>query len=121
MNHINARLRSLPLPVSAIALLAALALGVLDYNNAGWLLFGLGALAWVKLDAKHLTDSHRYGLPPALALLAYPALAGGLASTAVTFGLAVHALVVLLILLSQHLANGNVEAFSHQKGISRSI
>jgi hypothetical protein len=114
-------LRSLPLPASAIALFAALVLGALDYNNAGWVLFGLGVLAWIKLDARHLTSSDRYGLPPALALLAYPALAGGQAETAVTFGLAVHALVVLLILLSQHLANGNVDAFSHQKGISRSI
>jgi hypothetical protein len=121
MNTIQARLHSLPLPVSAVALVAALALGTLDYNNAGWALFGLGALAWIKLDARHLTSSNRYGLPPALALPAYLALAGGQADTAVTFGLAAHALLVLLILLGQHLAAGTVEAFSHQKGISRSI
>jgi hypothetical protein len=111
----------LPLPLSAIAMLAAIALGTFDYNTAGWLLFGLGALAWIKLDARQLMSSDRYGVPPALALLAYPALAGAQASTSVTFGLAVHALVVLLILLSRHLADDMIEAFSHQKGISRSI
>ena len=114
-------LHSLPLPLSTIVLIAALVLGVLDYNNVGWAFFGLGVLAWIKLDARHLTRSDGYGLPPALALLAYPALAGDQADTAITFGLAAHALVVLLILLSQHLAKGNAEAFSHQKGISRSI
>ncbi|NGZ87308.1 hypothetical protein [Duganella aceris] len=119
--NLPSRIRSLPLPLSAIAMLLAIALGTFDYNNAGWLLFGLGVLAWIKLDAKQLLSSDRYGVPPALALLAYPALAGARADTSVTFGLALHALVVLLILLSQHLAEGTVDAFSHQKGVSRSI
>jgi hypothetical protein len=115
------RLQSLPLPVSAIALLAAVALGVLDYNSVGWLMFGFGVLAWVRLDAKHLIRSDRHGLAPALALLAYPALAGAQASAAVTFGLALHALVVFLILISKHLATERAQPFSHQNGISRSI
>jgi hypothetical protein len=119
--NMQARLRTLPLPISAIALLAAFALGMLDYNGAGWLLFGLGALAWIAFDGKRLTRSDRHGLTPALALLAYPALAGAQASAAVTFALAVHALVVFLILMSRHLASDLAQPFSHQKGISRSI
>jgi hypothetical protein len=119
--NLTARLRALPLPVSAIALLAALALGALDYNSAGWLMFGLGALAWARLDAKHLVDGDRYGLPPALALLAYAALAGTQANAAVTFGLALHALLVFLILMSKHLAIDISQPLSHQNGISRSI
>jgi hypothetical protein len=119
--NIQARLRALPLPASALLLLAALALGALDYNNAGWVLFGLGALTWARLDARHLADADRYGLPPALALLAYPALAGAQASTAITFALALHALVVFMILMSKHLATGSAQPFSQQNGISRSI
>lgn len=112
------RLSSLPLPVSAIALLGALVLGMFAHPAAGWALFALGALAWVRLDARHLLQSDRYGLPPALALLAYAALAGADANLAVTFGLALHALVVFLILLSRHLAEDGAQAFSQQKGIS---
>ncbi|MFS2003149.1 hypothetical protein ACEN9F_05905 [Duganella sp. CT11-25] len=119
--NIQARLRALPLPLSAIALLAALALGALDYNGAGWLMFGLGVLAWAKLDARHLVSSDRYGLPPALALLAYAVLAGAQANTAVTFGLALHALLVFLILMSKHLAYDIAQPFSHKTGVSRSI
>jgi hypothetical protein len=119
--NIQARLQSLPLPLSAIALLAAAALGALDYNSAGWLMFGIGLVAWIKLDARHLIRSDRHGLSPALALLAYPALAGAHANAAVTFGLALHALVVFLILISKHLATEIAQPFSHQNGISRSI
>ena len=117
----QARLRSLPLPASAIAFLAALALGLLDYNSAAWITFGIGVLAWVKLDGKHLVSSNRYGLPPALALLAYSALAGDQANAAVTFGLALHALVVFLILMSKQLAHDIAQPISHQNAISRSI
>ena len=113
--NLQARLRTLPLPVSAIALIAAFALGTLDYNSAGWLLFGLGALAWIAFDGKRLTKSDRHGLTPALALLAYPALAGAQASAAVTFALAVHALVVFLILLSRHLAATSRNRFLTKK------
>ena len=125
--HTLARLRalsqSLPLPVSAVLLLAALALGALDYNSAGWVLFGLGALAWIRLDARRLARADRYGLPPALALLAYPALAGDQASAAVTFAFALHALVVFMILMSKHLAAGMAQpqAVSQHNRISRSI
>ena len=65
--NIPARLRSLPLPASAIALGAAFVLGMLNLQVAGWLLFGLGALAWVRLDAKNLLRSDLYGLAPAFA------------------------------------------------------
>jgi hypothetical protein len=99
-------------------LLSALVLGVLEYQAAGWVLFGAGVLAWVKLDAQQLLKSDRYGLPPALALLAYAALAGSAANLAVTFALALHALVVFLILLSRHLSEDRAQAFSQQKGIS---
>jgi hypothetical protein len=96
-------------------------LGSLDAPGAGWVLFGLGLVAWVWLDAKQLLTSDRYGLTPALAVLAYPALAGAQASTAVTFALALHALVVFLILLSRHLAEDIAQGFSQQKGISQRI
>jgi len=115
------RLHSLPLPASAILLSLALGLGLLDYQPAGWLLFALGALAWVKLDAKHLLSADRYGVSPALALLAYAALAGDEANIAVTFALALHALVVFLILLGRHLSDDRAQAFSQQKGISARI
>lgn len=111
---IQARLRalspSLPLPVSAMLLLAALVAGALDYHSAGWVLFGLGALTWIRIDARRVASADRYGLPPALALLAYPALAGTEASVAVTFALALHALVVFVILMSKHLAANAAEA-----------
>lgn len=125
--NIQAPLRTLssalPMPLSAMLLLAALTLGALDYNNAGWVLFGLGALTWIRLDARRLVRADRYGLPPALALLAYPALAGAQASSAVTFALALHALVVFMILMSKHLSAGAdlPQAISQQTGISRSI
>ncbi|MYM66879.1 hypothetical protein GTP45_08560 [Pseudoduganella sp. FT55W] len=118
------RLHNLPLPVSTMALLAAFVLGSLQYPTAGWILFGAGIVAWAKLDAKQLLKSDRYGLSPALALLAYPALAGAQANTAVTFALALHALVVFLILTSRHLSQDIKQAahvFSQQKGISRRI
>ncbi|WP_432378605.1 hypothetical protein [Duganella sp. P38] len=115
------RLNALPLPVSALALLSALVLGTLDQQAAGWLLFAAGIVAWVKLDAKQLLKSDRYGLSPALALLAYAALAGSGANIAITFGLALHALVVFLILLSRHLSDDRAQAFSQQKGISARI
>ncbi|SDG53104.1 MULTISPECIES: hypothetical protein [unclassified Duganella] len=119
--NLQNRLNSLPLPASAIALLTALVLGTLDYQAAGWALFAAGVLAWVKLDSKQLLKSDRYGLPPALALLAYAALAGSNANIAVTFALAVHALVVFLILLSRHLSEDRTQVFSQQKGISQRI
>ncbi|MYM34674.1 hypothetical protein GTP44_22645 [Duganella sp. FT50W] len=117
MNRQN-RPHTLPLPMSALALLSALLLGALDYHAAGWALFGLGALAWLKLDAKQLLKSDRYGLSPALALLAYTALAGANANIAVTFALALHALVVFLILLSRHLSYDRAQGFSQQKTLS---
>jgi hypothetical protein len=120
MKHLN----KLPLPVSAVSLLAAFVLGSLNYQTAGWILFGAGVIAWAKLDAKQLLKSDRYGLSPALALLTYSALAGAQANVAVTFALALHALVVFLILTSRHLSQ-DVEhaahAFSQQKGISQRI
>lgn len=119
--NLQNRLSSLPLPVSAIALLTALVLGTLEQQTVGWALFALGALAWVKLDAKQLLKSDRYGLSPALALLAYAALAGADANIAVTVALAVHALAVFLILLSRHLADDRAQVFSPQKGISQRI
>lgn len=115
------RLTNLPLPLSTIALLAAFMLGSLDAPGAGWVLFGIGLIAWVKLDAKQLLKSDRYGLSPALAVLAYPVLAGAQANTVVTFALALHALVVFLILLSRHLSDDIAHAFSQQKGISQRI
>jgi len=115
------RLHHLPLPLSTIALLAAFMLGSLNVPGAGWVLFGLGLIAWVKLDARQLLTSDRYGLSPALAVLAYPVLAGAQASTAVSFALALHALVVFLILLSRHLSEDIAQAFSQQKGISQRI
>lgn len=118
------RLHHLPLPASTLALLAAFVLGTLGYHAAGWTLFGAGVLLWAKLDAKQLLKSDRYGLSPALALLAYPALAGAQANVAVTFALALHALVVFLILASRHLSQdiaGAAQAVSQQKGISRRI
>ncbi|HEX5344927.1 MAG TPA: hypothetical protein VFX55_20700 [Duganella sp.] len=115
------RLHNLPLPLSTFALLAAFMLDSLDAPGAGWVLFGIGLIAWVKLDARQLLKSDRYGLSPALAVLAYPALAGAQANTAVTFALALHALVVFLILLSRHLSEDITQAFSQQKGISQRI
>ncbi|MYM22403.1 hypothetical protein GTP46_07080 [Duganella sp. FT135W] len=115
------RLHKLPLPLSAIALLAAFMLGNLDAPGAGWVLFGIGIIAWVKLDAKQMLNSDRYGVSPALALLAYPALAGAQANVAVTFALALHALVVFLILLSRHLSHDVAQAFSPPKSISQRI
>lgn len=114
-------LHDLPLPISALALLTAFALGTLDFQTAGWGFFGIGVIAWVKLDAKQLLKSDRYGLSPALALLAYPTLAGAQANTAITFALALHALVVCLILLSRHLSEDIAQGFSQQKGISQRI
>ncbi|MRW90664.1 hypothetical protein GJ699_11755 [Duganella sp. FT80W] len=119
--NLKARLHSLPLPVSTIALLAAFVLGNLEYQSIGWALFGFGVLAWVKLDAQQLLRADRYGLSPALALLAYPALAGDQANVAVTFALALHALVVFLILMSRHLSEDITQAFSQQKDISHRI
>ncbi len=118
---IKARLQSLPLPVSAIAMLAAFVLGNLDYQGLGWAMFALGLLAWVKLDAPQLLRADRNGLSPALALLAYPALAGADTNAAVTFGLALHALVVFLILMSRHLAHDITQTFSQESGLSRRI
>lgn len=115
------RLSRLPLPLSTLALLAAFMLGSVDAPGAGWVLFGLGLIAWIRLDARQLLSSDRYGLSPALAVLAYPALAGAQASTAVTFALALHALLVLLILLSRHLSEDIAQGFSQQKGISQRI
>ena len=118
------RLHTLPLPVSTLALLSAFVLGVLGYQTAGWILFGAGVIVWAKLDAKQLLKSDRYGLSPALAVLAYPALAGAQANVAVTFALALHALVVFLILTSRHLSQDlehAAHAFSQQKGISQRI
>ncbi len=119
--QLNARLHSLPLPVSAIALLAAVVLAQLDFQNAGWLLFGSGVVIWARFDARQLLKADRYGLPPALALLAYPALAGDQASVGVTFALALHALVVFLILTSRHLSQDIAQGFSQQKDISQRI
>lgn len=116
--NLQHRLNSLPLPISALTLLSAMLLGMLEYQAAGWALFAAGALAWVRLDARQLLKSDRYGLPPALALLAYAALAGANANIAVTFALGLHALVVFLILLSRHLAEDRAQGFSQQKGIS---
>jgi hypothetical protein len=119
--NLKARLHSLPLPLSALVLLAAAALGMLEYQAAGWAFFGAGVLAWVRLDAKRLLKSDRNGLSPAIALLAYIALAGADTNVAITFALALHALVVFLILLSRHLADDVAQAFSQQKGISQRI
>ncbi|MBV7535209.1 hypothetical protein KW842_05425 [Duganella sp. sic0402] len=116
--NIQRRLHSLPLPVSAIALLSAIALAALAYPSAGWVLFAAGIVAWAKLDARQLLKSDRYGLSPALALLAYTTLAGNDANLAITFALALHALVVFLILLSRHLSEDRTQAFSQQNGIS---
>ena len=118
---IRTRLNTLPLPVSALALLGAILLGMFNYQAGGWILFAAGALAWVKLDARQLLKGDRYGLSPALALLAYATLAGDQANSAITFALSVHALVVFLILLSRHLADDRPEAFSQQKEISARI
>ena len=110
-------------PLSTALLLLAIAAGALDYANLGWLLFGAGAIAWIKLDAKKLRTAALgvYGLTPALALLAYQTLAGSQAEIAITFALALHALVVFLILMSRQVAEDTPHLFSHQKGISRSI
>lgn len=116
--NLQHRLNSLPLPVSTLTLLSAMLLGMLEYQTAGWVLFAAGALAWVKIDAKQLLTSDRHGLSPALALLAYAALAGAEANIAVTFALGLHALVVFLILLSRHLAEDRVQGLSQQKGIT---
>ncbi|TFW31295.1 hypothetical protein [Duganella callida] len=113
--------RPLPLPASALAWLAALALAIFHYRSAGWLLFAAGAAVWMRHDARRLLSSDRYGLAPALALLAYPVLAGAQASGAITFALALHALVVLLIVTSRRLSHDIAQAFSPEKGISRSI
>ncbi|MRW85923.1 hypothetical protein GJ698_17765 [Pseudoduganella sp. FT26W] len=118
---IQARLQSLPLPVSAIALLAAIVLGSLDYQAAGWLLFGIGVITWARFDSRHLLKADRNGLSPALALLAYTAVAADQANAAVTFALALHALVVFLILISRHLSEEGAQAISQQKGISQRI
>ncbi|MTV36656.1 hypothetical protein [Duganella radicis] len=114
-------MKRLPLPLSTLALLSAFALGVLDFQTAGWAFFGIGVIAWARLDARQLLKSDRYGLSPALALLAYPALAGAQASVAITFALALHALVVFLILMSRHLSQDIAQAFSQQKGVSQRI
>jgi len=109
------------LPLSTLALLTALALGFCDLQSAGWAFFGLGMVTWVKLDAPRLLRADHYGLAPALALLAYPVLAGAQANTAITFALALHALVVFLILTGRHLSQDIAQAFSQQKGISQRI
>lgn len=119
--NLRSRLNALPLPASAIALLGAVLLGMFDYQAAGWALFATGALAWVKLDSRQLLKADRYGVSPALALLAYATLAGAEANLAITFALSLHALVVFLILLSRHLADDGAHAFSQQKGISARI
>lgn len=110
-------------PLSTALLILAFAAGMLDYTNLGWMLFGAGAIAWVKLDARKLKTATMgvYGLTPALALLAYQTLAGSQAESAITFALALHATVVFLILLSRQVAEDTPHLFSHQKGISRSI
>ena len=115
------RLSQLPLPLSTIALLTAFMLGALDFHSAGWGFFGIGVLAWAKLDAKRLLSADHYALSPALALLAYPTLAGAQANTAITFALALHALLVFMIVLSRHLSQDIAQAFSQQKGISQRI
>jgi hypothetical protein len=110
-------------PLSTALLLVAFGAGMLGYTNLGWLLFGAGAIAWIKLDARKLKTAVMgvHGLTPALALLAYQTLAGDQAEIAITFALALHALVVFLILLSRQVAEDTPHLFSHQKGISRSI
>lgn len=119
--NLKTRLNALPLPLSALLLLAAIVLGNLDYQAAGWAVFSAGLLAWIKLDARQLLRADRYGMSPALALLAYTSVAGDQANGAVTFALALHALVVFLILMSRHLSEDRGEAFSQQKGISQRI
>ena len=111
----------LPLPISALSLLFAMVLGALGFQSAGWVFFAAGVVAWAKLDARQLLKADRYGLSPALALMAYAALAGAEANLAITFALALHALVVFLILLSRHLSEDRAQAFSQQKGISARI
>jgi hypothetical protein len=119
--HIQTRLSSLPLPLSTLAFLFAIVLGSLDFQAAGWAMFGAGALTWARFDVKQLLKADRTGLSPALALLAYTAVAGDQANAAVTFALALHALVVFLILISRHLSEDITQAFSQQKGISQRI
>ncbi|NYE59675.1 hypothetical protein FHW58_000827 [Duganella sp. 1224] len=119
--HIKARLHALPLPLSAMALLAAFALANLQLQSAGWALFGAGVILWARFDARQLLKADRYGLSPALALLAYPALAGDQAEVGITFGLALHALVVFLIITSRHLSEDIAQGFSQQKEISQRI
>ncbi|MYM27715.1 hypothetical protein GTP58_05225 [Duganella sp. CY15W] len=119
--HIMKRLQNLPLPLSAIALLTAFVLGNFDYQTAGWAFFGIGIVAWARLDAKQLLKSDRYGFSPAIAVLAYPALAGAQANVAITFALALHALLVFLILMSRHLSEDIAQAFSQKQGISQRI
>lgn len=119
--HIKARLHSLPLPISAITLLAAFVLAYLGFQNAGWLLFGAGIVIWARFDARQLLKADRYALSPALALLAYPALAGTEANIGVTFALALHALLVFLIITSRHLSEDIAQGFSQQKEISQRI
>lgn len=119
--QIRTRLNTLPLPLSALALLGAILLGMFDYQTGGWLLFAAGVLAWIKLDSRQLLTADRYGMSPALALLAYATLAGDQTNSAITFALSVHALVAFLILLSRHLADDGAQAFSQQKEISARI
>jgi hypothetical protein len=110
-------------PLSTALLIVAFGAGLMGYTSLGWLLFGAGAVAWIKLDARKLKTAAMgaHGLTPALALLAYQTLAGEQAETAITFALALHALAVFLILMSRQVAEDTPHLFSHQKGISRSI
>lgn len=116
-----------PVPLSAIALLLAYAAGVLGYITAGWALFAIGALVWMKFDGKILAGlltraaEQRprrlviYSMPPALALLAYLMLAKTHADLVVSCALAFHAVLVWGLLL------GSAYPVSQEKPVSRRI
>lgn len=100
------------LPPVAGNLLAAIAAGALGRTDAGWIFFGAGVVSWIvlagvllgrNLSAGELPPALRPLLgielaPPAVALVAYQALAGG-APDAVSRGLLGVALLVAAVLL----------------------
>lgn len=100
------------LPPVAGNLLAAIAAGAIGRADAGWVLFGAGLVSWLVLAAVLLSRYLSAGelspalrpllgielAPPAVALVAYQALAGG-APDATSRGLLGYALFLALVLL----------------------
>ncbi|NQX66523.1 hypothetical protein HQN90_10335 [Paenibacillus alba] len=102
---------SLFLTYTASVLVNALVAGLLGYQTYGWMLFGVGTMAWLFLDSVVLQQLMTGGLatksrnfmgiymaPAAIVLVAYQVLSGDNSSPMVTYSLAGYAFFLTLSL-----------------------